>query len=339
MSDKQKKLEIVAELAQGFEGNPQQARLLLKAAAVAGATSAKYQLVYAAELATPDYKYYDLFKSLEMPDDVWMDLARLAAAQNLSLDLDIFGPRSLKLAVKIGVRTVKIHGTDIANIGFLELVSKSSVPRVMLGTGGATAKEIEQALNVLTGKNIILLLGFQGYPTPNETNQIARISFVRDHYASINSSVSVGFADHAAPDNPLRYALAAAAVAAGATVIEKHLTLGRIMQLEDYESALNPDEFSEFCATIRSAFEALGVVANRDDFGMSDAEYRYREMIRRHVIAKHDLVEGTVISPTDVELKRTSTAAPITDIGSVYGKTISKIVPAGTPILLGNIKP
>jgi N,N'-diacetyllegionaminate synthase len=64
-------IEIIAELAQGFEGRPEQARLLMKAAASAGADAAKYQLVYADELATPDYKYYDLFRSLEMPDDVW----------------------------------------------------------------------------------------------------------------------------------------------------------------------------------------------------------------------------------------------------------------------------
>jgi N,N'-diacetyllegionaminate synthase len=68
-------VEIIAELAQGFEGKPEQARLLLKAAAAAGADAAKFQLVYADELATPDYKYYELFRSLEMDDAIWAGLS------------------------------------------------------------------------------------------------------------------------------------------------------------------------------------------------------------------------------------------------------------------------
>ncbi len=60
-------VEIIAEAAQGYEGNVTQARLLARAAARAGADAVKFQLVYADELATPDYQYYDLFRNLEMP--------------------------------------------------------------------------------------------------------------------------------------------------------------------------------------------------------------------------------------------------------------------------------
>mgnify|MGYP006100741037 FL=1 len=67
------KVEIVAELAQGFEGSLEQTKLLVKAAAKAGANAAKFQLVYADELATPDYQYYDLFTDLEMTDDQCSD--------------------------------------------------------------------------------------------------------------------------------------------------------------------------------------------------------------------------------------------------------------------------
>src|SRR3990170_2917962 len=92
-------VEIIAELAQGFEGNLEQARLLLKAAAAAGADAAKYQLVYADELAAADYTHYELFRSLEMPDAAWQQLAREAAALGIQLQVDIFGRRSLDLAV------------------------------------------------------------------------------------------------------------------------------------------------------------------------------------------------------------------------------------------------
>ena len=130
-------IEIIAELAQGFEGRPEQARLLMKAAASAGADAAKYQLVYADELATPDYKYYELFRSLEMPDEVWEGLSTYSAELGIQLHVDIFGVRSLKLAEHIRVAAVKLHGTDIANIALLNEVSKSSIKKFFLGSGGA----------------------------------------------------------------------------------------------------------------------------------------------------------------------------------------------------------
>ena len=80
-------VQIIAELAQGFEGSPEQARLLLRAASSAGASAAKFQMVFADELATSDYKYYQLFQSLEMSDDVWKGLADYAKELKIELPL------------------------------------------------------------------------------------------------------------------------------------------------------------------------------------------------------------------------------------------------------------
>ena len=325
-------IEIIAELAQGFEGRPEQARLLMKAAAAAGADAAKYQLVYADELATPDYKYYDLFRSLEMTDEVWAGLAAYAGELGIRLYVDIFGTRSLRLAEQIGVTVVKLHGTDIANIGFLEQIASSSVPKILLGAGGAYASELERAIDILSGKEVVVLLGFQGYPTPNETNQIARVRLLVDRLSQAHSNVAVGFADHAPPESPLRYALAATAMGAGAQVLEKHLTLGQIMKLEDYESALNPDEFAEFSEVIRGCARAFGVAKQIEDFGMSEAEQGYRKMIRRHVVAGHDLPKDTRLSSADLVLKRTSAEHVITDLDQVYQKTLKRDLQNNAPI-------
>lgn len=325
-------VEIIAELAQGFEGRLEQSRLLMKAAAAAGADAAKYQLVYADELATPDYKYYQLFRSLEMDDATWAELAAYAKELGIRLYLDIFGERSLRLAEKIGVAVVKLHGTDIANVGFLEQLAASSVPKILLGAGGAHAGELERAISILSRKELVVLLGFQGYPTPNETNQIARVRLLAERSKRSQTNVAIGFADHAAPETPLRYALAATAIGAGARVIEKHLTLGRVMKLEDHESALNPDEFAEFSATVRGCAAAFGVAQETDDFAMSEAEQGYRKMIRRHVVTSRDLSIGTRLAPSDLVLKRASADQVITDLKLAYGKTLKRALKANVAL-------
>lgn len=322
---------IVAELAQGFEGNPAQAALLIRAAAKAGADAAKFQLVYADELATPDYQHHDLFRGLEMSEEAWAKLAAEAHHFGLDFQVDIFGRRSLGLAEDIGVKTVKLHGTDIANPGLLHDLSRSSVPTIMLGAGGATRHEIDLAVEHLDGKIVILLLGFQAYPTPTEANQIDRVRVLVEQYNDC-PNVIVGFADHADPEQTLRVALASAAVGAGAEVIEKHLTLGRNMEMEDFESALNPDQFSEFVTTLRGVAAAVGRTQDGPDFGMSEAENGYRKMIRRHVVSAHALKAGHQLEASDLVLKRTSIIDPLTDLDRVIGQRLIADIAANTPL-------
>lgn len=317
------KIEIIAELAQGFEGRPEQARLLVRAAANAGADAAKFQLVYADELATPDYKYYDLFRSLEMSDEVWKGLVDYATELGIELHLDIFGTKSLELAESIGVKTIKLHGTDISNIGLLNLVSKSSIPAVLLGAGGAHASELSTALEILQNKKVCVFAGFQGYPTPTNSNQISRIGVYANSLGKIHPNVEIGFADHADPTDPLRYALPAVALGAGATVFEKHLTLGKSMKLEDFEAALNPDEFQEFTRILRDCYAALGKPVESENYGMSESEEGYRKMIRRHVVTAINLESGQILEPKHLVLKRTSSENFITDINSVYNKRLT----------------
>ena len=315
-------LEIIAELAQGFEGNFEQAKLLIKAAAKSGADAAKFQLVYAEELATSDYVYYPLFKKLEMEDEAWKLLYEYANENKVDLYLDIFGIRSLTLCERIGIKGIKLHGTDISNIGLLEEVAKSNIKNVYLGAGAAHLDEIELAVNILKEKEVTILLGFQAYPTPTEDNHIDRVRFLKDYYLTKNKSIKIGFADHADPNSPLRYALATVAIGNGAKVIEKHITFGKVMEMEDHESALNPDEFLEFSSVMRDCFNALGKVDDSNDFGMTDSEKGYRKMIRRHVVSSKDITKGTILKATDVVLKRTSSDDFITDLNSVYNKKV-----------------
>jgi len=318
------KVDIIAEMAQGFEGNYTQAKLLIKAAASAGADAAKFQLVYADELATPDYEYYELFKSLEMKDEEWASLEKYSTENNIKLYLDIFGIKSLSLCEKIGIKAIKLHPTDITNISLLESVSKSNIDNIIIGAGGANLDEIEKALTILKNKKVDLLLGFQSYPTETKDNQICRIKTLENALENKFSNFRMGFADHAQPNDGLKYALACTAIGAGSKILEKHLTLGKVMEMEDHESALNPDEFKDFVYIIKECAASFGKTLDiTNNFNMSDSEKKYRKAIRRHVVSSRHLKAGDVINKDDVLLKRTASKSVIYDLNDVYGKKIN----------------
>lgn len=324
-------LLIIAEAAQGYEGDSGLARALVRAAAGAGADALKLQLVYADELCTADYKYHTLFRSLEMANGVWHELAGYARQQNVALMLDVFGPRSLALAVEVGAAAVKIHSTDMSNRGLLQQVAASPAPLVMLSTGGCERNDIAEALDVLAAKPVVLLHGYQGYPTPLEGNQIRRLGELHAiaRMSGNTGKIRLGFADHVPTDDPLRFTLSATALGFGASVLEKHITLAQTMKMEDHESALNPDEFACFVTGMRQCMHALAA-DNRSapDFGMHQSEIAYRANTRKHVVALRPLVAGTAISPDMVGLKRTASERFVTELRDVYGKRLKRDVPA-----------
>jgi N,N'-diacetyllegionaminate synthase len=317
-------IEIIAELAQGFEGKPEQTFQLLRAAAASGADAAKFQLVYADELATPDYKYYDLFKDLEMDNQVWEELIKISKELSIEVIFDIFGGESLALAEKLGGNTVMLHATDMTNLELIKEVSKCSMDRVILGAGGAHLSEIESALNLLKNKQVYVMLGFQGYPTPDGHNQISRINHMSSWVAEKYNNVVIGFADHSLPDSKLLTSFSSMAYSAGARIFEKHLTLSQVMKLEDYESAINPDQFFDYCYELKECVKAYGVTENTQDFGMSSSEKKYRKFVQRHIIAIKDLKRGSVITKADIKLGRSPNDAAITDIKKALGKKLLK---------------
>ena len=330
------KINIIAEVAQGFEGNYEQSKLLIRAAYKSGADAVKFQLVYADELATEDYQYYSLFKDLEMGKDIWRNLRDYSLASGLEFMVDIFGEKSLKTAEYTGIETIKIHGTDVTNNKLLDSIAKSSIKNVILGVGGAYLGEIKNAINILKNKSLTLLCGFQGYPTKIEENQIHRINVIKEKFIELHPNFKMGFADHA-PENELSHITSIVAVGAGARCIEKHLTLGRIMELEDFESALNPDEFSSFVKKIGIAFKALGEINTDNDFHMSISEKKYRKNIRRDVVASRDIIPGDVLNIDDLILKRTSNPESIKEINLILGKIVKIEIKKNEPILKSNL--
>jgi sialic acid synthase SpsE len=334
---KQQTIDIIAELAQGYEGSIEQALLLLKAAKSAGADAAKYQVIYADELCTPDYKHYSLFQSLEMPDEAWERIVVLAQKLEIRLIFDIFGDRSLALAEKLSVSEIMVHATDLTNMPLIEKIAASSAMKVFLGVGGALMSEIERTVKALHSKQVVVMIGFQGYPTPDHENQISRIGHVLHELAGMHSAMTIGFADHSLPQSRWVLPFSSIALGLGARVFEKHLTLGEVMKLEDYEAAINPDRFAHFSRGLRICATAMGIVKPVDDFGMYPSEMGYRQMVRRSVVAAIPLAAGAKIIKGDVILKRSAKLGDYHSLESVVGSTLLRAVEVNQPLRSGDV--
>lgn len=338
-------LYVIAECAQGYAASSLDESLnlaiwLTKSAKAAGANAVKFQLVIAQELATRDYKHFKLFESLELGFADWKQVADLANRLDLDLIFDIFGEVSLKMAEDLGAAAIKLHPTDFTNIHLIRKVGASSIPSVIAGCGGCTFSEIQETIKELQNvQSLTLLHGFQGYPTSRVDNCLSRLRVLNSAFCT-QSNLRLGFADHAEPFSTDSTHLAAASLGFGVTVIEKHLTLARCLHLEDYESALSPDEFHSFVDTIHACYEAIeSESTSSNSFVLPKSEESYRKNVSRHVVSSSDLDCGHTIAANDLSLKRTSSSNALTDPLLVIGKKTRAFVTANTAFTLDIIEP
>ncbi len=321
------KTEIIAEIAQGYEGNPKLAELLVKGALVSGADAVKMQLVFADELCVPTYPYYDLFKSLEMTDEVWNGLVKRVHEAGKRIYLDVYGDRSLTLASRLGADGVKISTTDFYN---LPLIKKAfaGFENVFLSTGGVPVDDLDALMNMyVLPNNLTLMHGFQAEPTETADNNLARIATLRARYPSVN----IGFMDHSPGCIAEAFQLPLVALGLGVSCIEKHITLDYGLQIEDYISALSIDRFSEFVKMIRAIEPALGV----SEMLLTSKEIEYKKRAGKVVVASRKLPKGTYITEDDVAMKRVSTTPSESyyrQVAPVIGKIITIQLEKDSPL-------
>jgi len=319
---------IVAEAAQGYEGNKRIVELYVRAAANTAADAIKFQIFYADELALPDYKYYPLFKELELPTEVWAQAVRESHRKGLEFYSDVVGTKSFRMLEAIGVDGYKIHTTNINNISFLKVVARSR-KKIFLSTGGCQLDEVDKALNIFDKCRVILMHGFQAEPTQLRDNNFNRIRTLSERY-----NKPVGVQDHTHGDSELALYIPLVALGAGATVVEKHLTLSRRAEIEDYISALTAEEFASWVKMIKAAYETLG----DKQWKLRKKERRYRALCRRMVCSSRDIGKGKIITKSDLILKRTVIPNVFFEIEEVLGKKAKKFIRKNSAIRKGDVR-
>lgn len=327
---------IIAEVAQGYEGKEAYCHLYVDAAARAQADAVKFQIVYADDVAEPGYQYYEWYKTLEMPLETWKRFRLRARELDVRFFCDVSGSRALELAAELDTDGIKIHAANFFNRALIRRAFDVT-DHVFISLGGIFENEIAGLIQDLSDwavtSRTTLLYGFQAEPTPVGKSSLNRLALLKQQYPGIE----VGYLDHTAGDGPDSHTVSAMAIALGADWVEKHITLSRHLEIEDFASALEPDEFTEFVASMRRLATALGPMTT----DLSDDEQAYRDKAVKKLLTKKDLAAGEVLADSDLDYRRSGRIASFSGFhnpADVVGRKLGQSLEAGTPILAEHLE-
>lgn len=316
---------ILAEVASAHQGEAVQALALANSARDSGAEGVKFQLFRAAQLVAPNDPNRSTFDQIELSIEDWEHVLGEVASLGLPTFADVFDRESLALGERAGIAAYKIHSTDMENPEFIRAVAATGKP-TLLSTGGCGLGAVESAIAV--GKtegndNLMLLHGVQNFPTRASDSHLRFISTLKQTFG-----LPVGFLDHVDGGTTTALMLPALAVAFGADLVEKHVTLNRSAKGFDYESALEKDRFRAMVELIREAEAAFG--EPKSNLGAS-AE-AYHRVMRRAVLARTELRAGEPLDKEHLAFLRNETGLAPYEASRLVGRKPRADIPAWSPL-------
>jgi N,N'-diacetyllegionaminate synthase len=284
------------------------AKKLIDVAKDAGADAVKFQTFYAEKcisVFSPKAKYqkqttsknesqFDMIKRLELNEEAHCQLLNYCKKKRIMFLSSPFDLESVELLKQLGLKIFKIASGEITNLFLLKKIG-SLRKKIILSTGMATVKEIKDALRILVEagtpkKNIILLHCNTEYPTPIKDVNLLAMTTLRKIFG-----VKVGYSDHT-----LGIEVPIAAVALGASVVEKHFTLNRNMKGPDHKSSLEPAELKEMIQKIRNIEKALGSGIKKP----SASELKNKTIARKSIVTTRHIRRGEILSEENLTVKR-----------------------------------
>lgn len=299
---------IIAEAGVNHNGDEALAVRLIDAAAQAGADVIKFQTFRAASLVSADApkapyqqlattsgeSQYEMLRRLELSPEAHRRLVAHCAARSIEFLSTGFDIPSVDFLLGLGVARIKVPSGEITNLPYLQHVGRSGKP-IILSTGMSTLDDVAAALQVLeevgvSRAQLTILHCTTAYPTPmSEVNLRAMTTL------AASFGVRVGYSDHTAGNE-----VPVAAVALGATVIEKHLTLDRRLPGPDHAASIEPDELRALVSAIRRVETALGSAVKAP----TTSERINMVAARKSIVAARTIAAGELLSDDNLTAKR-----------------------------------
>ncbi|MDX5482352.1 MAG: pseudaminic acid synthase [Hymenobacteraceae bacterium] len=323
---------IIAEMSGNHNHSLERALAIVDAAADAGADAIKLQTYTADTMTLPGAftiedenslwkgrELYDLYKEAYTPWEWHQPIFDRARERGLIAFSSPFDESAVDFLEELGAPVYKIASFENTDHPLLREVAATGKP-VIMSTGAATLTELDEGVRVLREagcEQLILLKCTSTYPSTPENTNLATIPHMRELFG-----VQVGLSDHT-----MGVGAAVAAVALGATVIEKHFTLLRADGGVDSAFSLEPQELHALAVESERAWQALGHV----QYGVQRAEEKSR-LFKRSVYAAKDIAAGEAFSKENIRVIRPGLGLAPKHYDELLGKPASKAIKAGTPL-------
>lgn len=315
---------IIAEIGVNHNGDLALAKQLIDVAVSAGADIVKFQTFSAERLVTPNAEkaayqkkqashsesQYQMLKKLELSDEMHEELISQCRAKGIEFLSTAFDELSIDYLNDLGIGLIKIPSGEITNLPYLRKIGGLR-KRIILSTGMSILADVEAAINVLelagTSRSMITVLHCNTeYPTPMADVNLRAMQTIAEAF-----KVCVGYSDHT-----LGIEVPIAAVALGASVIEKHLTLSRGMEGPDHGASLEPTEFLEMVKAIRNIEIALGDGIKR----VTPSEQKNCSVARKTLVASRRIEQGELFSDENIGAKRSGAGISPMRLDEVLGR-------------------
>jgi N-acetylneuraminate synthase len=293
---------IIAEAGSNHNGNLNTAKELIDVAVEAGADAVKFQTFRAedmyvedsgeVEYLDDDRSIYEIIESMEMPHEWIPELHDYCTEQGIFFLSTPFDERSAEVLSEY-VPAWKVASYTSSHHPFLRKLSASDKP-LIISTGAHELDEVRESVEIIKNADasgFALLQCVAAYPTPLKDINVKVVETLADEFG-----VPVGLSDHTL--DPVT--APAAAVALGANIVEKHITLNKSMEGPDHQFALEPDELTEMVTAIRNTEAALGM----GEKFVLDVESELHDKARRAVHAVDDIAAGEEITAENVKVLR-----------------------------------
>ena len=320
---------IIAEAGVNHNGDFEKAKQLVEVAANAGADFVKFQTFKADKLVSKtakkaDYQaknindgddsQYNMLKKLELPHEWHVELKEYAKQLGIEFLSTGFDEESINYLNELGQPFFKIPSGEITNKPYLQHIASKGKP-VILSTGMANMQEISDALDVLleggvTKKDITVLHCNTEYPTPMEDVNLKAMLHIKEGF-----DVKIGYSDHT-----LGIEVPIAAVALGAEVIEKHITLDRTLPGPDHLASLEPDELKAMVQAIRNIEKAVGGNGIKEP---SKSEQKNTAIARKSIHLQNDVKKGEQLKSEDLIMRRPGDGISPMELDQVLGKIVN----------------
>ncbi len=321
---------VIAEISVNHNGDPELARELVRQAIATGVDAVKFQKRSLSDLYCQDvldntgdyeqpYQYLvPILKRVELPEEVLAELAQMVRDAGLEFLCTPFDLPSVEVVRRLRVNAFKVASADLTNLPLIEALCQYRLP-LILSTGMSRDEEIARTVALLKsrGATFSLLHCVSTYPA-----HVGDINLrAMDRLAEFG--VPVGYSGH-----ELGLAVSLAAVARGACILEKHLTLDREMEGPDHRASLLPDELATLMTEVRNVESALGSRAKT----IRQGEMINREVLGKCLVAARELARGEVLAAEMLVVKSPARGISPQRIDEVLGQTLMRAVAADAPL-------